>query len=253
MPSIEPKNRMAQLDYRARGNSSGTQPASAISNFYPGLEFDFRNVWKNLFEGIELHEAPSGNHVVLDVVAGSEAAQGGVNRFDELISVDDLAVSGPILPNTRPRRGIEFFNSLSHVVAKAGTTNRAKCTFRRQGSTQNIQVNLRVRTIFAGDSGAIDEALAEPGALTQSLCSPWQADYRECMCFYWSSSRPDFVNVAIDGQGNARGINWMQLDHSANAAYSPDDPGAADQIAYEDLYTNWEGVLRFVIGGREES
>src|SRR3712207_8764033 len=41
----------------------------------------------------------------------------------------------------------------------------------------------------------IDESIAGPGELTQSLCSPWQNDYRECGCYYWAASRPDYVNV----------------------------------------------------------
>ncbi len=257
MPNpIEPKNRMAQLDYRARGNPFGTLPVTAVSNFFPGLEFDFRNVWKNLFEGVELHEAGPGNHVVLDVVAGSDAAQAGVTRFDELVSVDDIPVNGTLVPANAedPTRGIELFNGLAHVVAKAGSGNRARCAFRNPDNNQAFQVDLRVRAIFAGDSGTIDEALAEPGALTQSLCSPWQADYRECGCYYWSSSRPDFINVAVDAQGNAQGINWMQRNRAPGAPYLPDDTDdTVNQISYDDLYRNWEGVLRFVIGGRDET
>ncbi len=48
---IDPANRTAQLQYRAAGNPPSTQPHSAISNCYPGLEFDFRNVWRRMFEG----------------------------------------------------------------------------------------------------------------------------------------------------------------------------------------------------------
>src|SRR3954462_7337626 len=59
---IDPKNLAAQLAYRGAGNPPSTHPSSAISNAYPGLEMDFRNIWKHIFEGIELHE--SSNLVV---------------------------------------------------------------------------------------------------------------------------------------------------------------------------------------------
>ena len=55
--SIEPRNLTAQLHHRAAGNPPSTLPDSAISNCFPGLEFDFRNVWRRVFEGIEIHEA----------------------------------------------------------------------------------------------------------------------------------------------------------------------------------------------------
>ena len=55
--SIEPRNLTAQLHHRAAGNPPSTLPDSAISNCFPGLEFDFRNIWRRVFEGIEIHEA----------------------------------------------------------------------------------------------------------------------------------------------------------------------------------------------------
>ena len=62
MKKIDPKNLTAQLHYRAAGNPPSTVADSAISNCFPGLEFDVRNIWRRLFAGIELHEAD--NYVV---------------------------------------------------------------------------------------------------------------------------------------------------------------------------------------------
>ena len=52
----------AQLAYRGRGNPPVSHPTSAISNCFPGLEFDFRNIWRRLFKGIVLTE--HNNYVV---------------------------------------------------------------------------------------------------------------------------------------------------------------------------------------------
>src|SRR5207302_1197779 len=41
-------------------------------------------------------------------------------------------------------------------------------------------------------SGVIDAAYAA-GEMTQSLCSPWQHDFRDCGCHYWASNHPDVV------------------------------------------------------------
>src|SRR5207237_10108115 len=57
---LDPANKTAlrhQLRYRAAGNPPSTVADSAISNCFPGLEFDFRNVFRRVLEGIELHEA----------------------------------------------------------------------------------------------------------------------------------------------------------------------------------------------------
>ena len=57
MARIDPKNMTAQFSYRAAGNPPSILPEEAISNFFPGLEFDLRSIWKHIFVGIELHEA----------------------------------------------------------------------------------------------------------------------------------------------------------------------------------------------------
>ena len=52
-----PRNLTAMLQYQARGNPPGAHPASAVGNFFPGLEFNFLNVWKRILVGIELLES----------------------------------------------------------------------------------------------------------------------------------------------------------------------------------------------------
>jgi hypothetical protein len=55
--AVRPLNLTAQLAYRAAGNPPNSHPDTAISNAYPGLEMDFRNVWKRVLEGVVLHES----------------------------------------------------------------------------------------------------------------------------------------------------------------------------------------------------
>ena len=62
MKKLDPMNLTAQLRYRAAGNPPASLSTTAISNCFPGLEFDFRNVWKRIFVGLEMHEAD--NYVV---------------------------------------------------------------------------------------------------------------------------------------------------------------------------------------------
>ena len=92
--------------------------------------------------------------------------------------------------------------------------------------------------------------MAEPGELTQSLCSPWQNDYRECGCYYWAASRPDYVNVEPTASGASIGNNWMARNRVPKR-YDPDDPNNPQLISYEDLFRNWQGLLRFIVEGRD--
>jgi hypothetical protein len=271
--SIEPKNLTAQLRYRGVGNPPNSHPASAISNSFPGLEADFRNVWIHIFEGIVLHEA---SNLVVDIEDRDNI------QLLKLLDVQYFLVKahgksmtgrvkGPSLdPNTsiNDSMPLEWSNALADIIPMAG--KRVTCIFENTGGRRKpIHLKLMVRHFFnlATNSrgvpmhqrAVIDEALAEPGELTQSLCSPWQNDYRECGCFYWAASRPDYVNVEPGKTGQSAGNNWMEKERNANGqkSYITDD---ADDVAdiprligYQDLFTEWEKHLRFIIGGKDES
>jgi hypothetical protein len=250
--TINPKNLTAQFAFRAAGNPPSTLPHEAISNFFPGLEFDLRSLWKHIFEGIELHEAGlvDEGHRVMAVAPAGLADTAGVRAGDRLRSVDGRAVDTQVVTDAGPgqdRNAMEFFNAFAELTQKPGQT--ASCVF-ESASGARLTVDLRVRPIF--DGAAFARELLEAGAMTQGLCSPWQADYRECGCYYWAASRPDFINVQIDvATGVATGQNWMQKNRAPGAPYTPDQPGNPAQFSYDDLYTKWQQVLKFVVGGKD--
>lgn len=244
---IDPKNLTAQMTHRATGNPPTTLPSKAVSNFFPGLEFDFRNVWRRILVGVELHE---GTLLVVRVEPGGPAATQGVQANQVLLEVNGDRVFGDSVTAggmTDGANALEWSNSLARAIRVAGP---AACTFQRSDGT-TFSVSLAIRPLF--DGAAIARDLAEPGELTQSLCSPWQADYRECGCFYWSASRPDYVNVEDPGTG-AVGHSWMHRDRTATTPkqYVPDGTPGAPLVSYEDLYRAWEQHLRFIIGGKDE-
>lgn len=253
--SLQPTNLAAQLRYRGRGNPPNSSPVTAISNCFPGLECDFRAAWKRLLTGLELHES---QNVVTEVEAGSAAYTAGVRPLDRVLSIADHAV---VTDLTGPKEvdgsnvvlgtnNLEWTNALSSILSRAG--EYVRCVFQSQTGGQLLTVVLTVRKLFDGIH-LLPEA-AGPGALTQGLCSPWQADYRECGCYYWAASRPDFVNVEISGAG-AVGHNWMQKGRTSTTpkVYEPDSAATPGQLGYEDLYRNWERELRFIIGGKDEA
>ena len=96
---IEAKNLTAQLLHRARGNPPSTLADSAISNCFPGLEFDFRNIWRRMFKGIVLTE-----HSNFVTAAEDPALHDLVGR--RLLAINGTAVmtqaTGPALPGASP-------------------------------------------------------------------------------------------------------------------------------------------------------
>jgi hypothetical protein len=257
--TIEPTNLAAQLHHRAAGNPPSTLPQTAISNCFPGLEFDFRNVWRRLFEGIELHEA----HGL--VVRG----EGDLERLVglELVRVGDARVLLPVRgPSATAEDAlldttfIEWSNALAKVLSTS-VGQLVTCRFAAPSGRPNpdppivTTADLRVRPLMARSEATdeplalIGEDLARPGELTQSLCSPWQNDYRECGCYYWAASRPDYVNRESTEQGPSIGNNWMARSREPKV-YEPDNPGNPRQLDYVDLFRGWQELLRFVVGGR---
>jgi hypothetical protein len=252
-----------QLSYRAAGNPPGTLPTSAISNCFPGLELDFRNVWKKLFDGIEMHEADN-------LVVGTDPEHEDL-RFHRLVKVTIPGPEGnihqPMIVNVRGpntngtetdlgAQALEWSNAFAELVAAGG--QKVTCEFTREKATDPVgpdaetrRVTLLVRKFFEPDSAVIARDLVEPGQLTQSLCSPWQNDYRECACYYWAASRPDYVNVETGPQGNSVGENWMQVRGSGSKQYQPDDFESPGLFTYEDMFRRWEKVLRFEIAGQD--
>jgi len=267
MDGIHPKNLSAQLAYRGVGNPPSAHPTSAISNAFPGLEMDFRNIWRRIFIGIELHEA---NNLVVSVDEGVDDQVSQLANGYLLVSADgqpvEVPVFGPLytgakaepLPDTTYKETtmpIEWSNALASIVQKAG--QEVRCVFRPVKDGREIEVYLTVRSFFVEAQAAIAQEMALPGELSQSLCSPWQNDYRECACFYWAASRPDFVNVEPRPDGSSAGHNWMQRDRTATTPkVYVTDTSIADRndprlVSYEDLFRDWEKMLRFEIGGKD--
>ncbi|MDQ2990120.1 MAG: hypothetical protein M3R60_13555, partial [Pseudomonadota bacterium] len=100
-PSISASNLSAQIHHRGTGNPASVLPRSAISNCFPGLEFDFRNLWRRAFEGIVLVE--NNNYVVAAEAPEFEhLVTRRLLRFAGLDVGTMVATSGPVFPNGDP-------------------------------------------------------------------------------------------------------------------------------------------------------
>jgi hypothetical protein len=268
---LKATNLTAQLHYRGTGNPIAVLPRTAISNCFPGLEYDFRNLWRRAFKGILLIE---NNNYVL------EASDPKYNYLKDhrLVAIERRATmvetTGPIFPGPDAPNGqlittanpngvsfMEWSNSMVNVLQKQG--QEVICHFTANPSIDEvlvdineldntdkyIAVTLEVNKIFDGNSAALSDTILNPGELTQSLCAPWQNDYRECACYYWAASRPDFVNIVPDENGLSVGDQWMSKKRTGS--YIPDDRQDSRLVTYQNLFENWQGELNFIIEGKD--
>jgi hypothetical protein len=183
-----------------------------------------------------------------------------------------VPTEGPVFPNgtnvplqtADNPNGVSFMewsNSLAFVLQKQG--EEVVCHFTKEPSPREIvaeakdlgdlnlyqEVHLKVNLFFAGESAAFTTDILQPGELTQGLCAPWQNDYRECACYYWAASRPDFVNVEPNTEGLSAGDNWMSKKRTGE--YIPDNRMDSRLLSYDDLFKNWEGELSFILRGKD--
>lgn len=276
-PAITASNLTAQLHYRGEGNPYSVLPRTAISNCFPGLELDFRNLWRRAFEGIVLIE--NNNYVI-------EADEKFKHLIHcRLVAIDGdptmVATSGPTFPDQQPPFGtlittsnpngvsfMEWSNNMAKVLQKQG--REVPCLFTKEPSFHEVvitseelkeyndhkkhndkyqEVTLKVNHIFEEGTAVFSDEVIKPGEMTQGLCAPWQNDYRECACYYWAASRPDFVNVVPNDKGLSTGDSWMAKKRTGE--YIPDNRTDTRLLSYDDLFKNWEGELSFLIKGKD--
>lgn len=265
---------LGYLRYRGEGNPVLAHPSTAVGNYIPGIEVDFRNVWRRIFVGIELHE---GSNVVAAVDPTADAELQILASGWRLISVMDTHVTAPVIgPPSRGGADAPLADSFGDSVAALEWSNALAlllyrnaglfvgCRFQNLTNANDIrEFNLLLREFFETRSvngqmvkqAIISRDLLQPGELSQSLCAPWQSDYRECICIYWAASRPDFVNVEMGQNGTSIGHNWIQKNRTLSTPkrYIPDDLKNPKLVSHSDLYENWESSLRFVFAGKDEN
>jgi hypothetical protein len=122
------------------------------------------------------------------------------------------------------------------------------------------------RREFTDKTTGVFSAAYVAGELTQSLCSPWQHDFRDCACHYWASNHPDVVlaedrptedvlpsGESADLRRAEIRIDWLRSDRDrARAAAAIGNFGANRpfQMDHYEINQRWE-ELSIVLGGKE--
>lgn len=111
--------------------------------------------------------------------------------------------------NTRPFRADGRINQLVSAYEAVDDAEKFK-VFRDSDGQMICGIFSDNRTAYLDQYGVIDPAIFPPGDLTKSLCAPWISDFRDCLCYYWASNKPDitegteppFINYLRDRQIN---------------------------------------------------
>jgi hypothetical protein len=277
----------------AAGNPASTRLESGIGNCFPGLECDLRNLERRFFPFLEVDTigpfmvlASVDTDGVARATTAGELPQPGAAVYTGL--ADDLAAGRTVfvsrLTGTFGVLGLLSFNlalpALDPEPAVDGDLARPSSGSSRNPTdawtavrllTEGTDVTLAFvndgapgtttltakRARYLDDNGTLAAAFL-PGELSQSLCSPWTHDFRDCGCFYWASNHPDIAQPVIPA-GTPPGplwnppVAWERSDRTMNST----PPAKATQatptpieLRHYEINNRWQ-ELHFVVGRRE--
>lgn len=289
------RNLTARAAYDVPGNPPSTRLESGVSNCYPGLEYDHRNLDRRFFPGL-IFEFVSQD----DAVAPEAARRGAFLRG---VDIADPALTPPAgIEDTDPKLGDRLGGDLGNVLSASPARWYLSAIAQRETSIAltgadgmpldglvvwrlvrslrpgPVRIELRRRDTadapvvslvgwrrrYADASSGVISRGYQAGELTQSLCSPWMHDFRDCGCTYWASNHPDIVlgEVPLDERALPSGaapdvrlgdtqVDWLRADRdwSATAAVGPQGEYAT-QMSHFEINQRWQD-LSIVLEGRE--
>jgi hypothetical protein len=280
------RNLTAKAAIKIVGNPVTTRLESGVGNCFPGLEFDHRNLDRRFFPGLVFNfgvippiladvdlsdpalaaatpdDAAQLSKAVIDATADlrigswtltSIAQDGRTIDLTNEPNLQDPVQFWRLVRDLRP-------NKVTIVLSKAPSGPPGSGAAAPAAPPTKTLTHYRRRYIDA-DTGVIS-AVYRPGELTQSLCSPWMHDFRDCACDYWASNHPDIVLgedsfpltddlAAADPQAATRPLDWLRADRKSRVAAAPSASiNDAFQLRHYQINTQWRS-LAFVLEGRE--
>jgi hypothetical protein len=265
------------------GNPISTRLEAGIGNCFPGLECDLRNLERRFFPYLEADMPDATIDVISVDIAGAEAAardgtlsKANLNGYRTLhaggswtvekikgtfgslgrqsLTLADLNVTDPTSFGPR-RKPIDPWTAVRMLTE--GTNVTLVLRKKHTGATAHRVTLTGKRARYLGDDGALAEMFL-PGEMTQSLCSPWTHDFRDCSCLYWASNHPDIAQPPEPGpkhtdRGWDRFVPWERTDRSLDkppAAATVNGPSDDAIFGHYEINRRWQD-LNFVIEGRE--
>ena len=294
MAKIFPRNLPARRYARlVAGNPVTTRLESGVSNCYPGLEYDHRNLDRRFFPGLVVNFVSATD---LDHITQRTGAHGvAVDLFDPALVSEPAAATALATAqrdlgtgtwfiasieqkgntiscldaNNVPLDGAIVWNMVHGLVRDEVTI---VVTYRGTPPAPGGSPSAVTYTFTARRRAYVDDESGEfavgfqAGELTQSLCSPWQHDFRDCGCDYWSSNHPDIVlapnepggavlpnGAPADPDRAALLVDWLRYDRGVSGlAKAPGTRAGVRPYQIDHYWINqhWQ-TLGFVLRGRE--
>lgn len=266
------------------GNSVATRLESGVGNCFPGLEFDMRNLERRFFPFLEMETDFGSLQIVAVDVAGVDAAVAAGTIDDTSAqsywTIDQDLGRGRSWSVTRIAGDFGPFGRQSVTLAEldgqsTGPGRRppdawAAARMLVEGSVVQLDLTRAAppgqltlsgrRTRYLDDTGALAR-MFEPGELTQSLCSPWTHDFRDCACFYWASNHPDIALPPLPTPAPPandrrwdRATAWERADRTAQPppVATANGPRETPEMAHHEINRDWQ-LLNFVVERREHT
>jgi len=280
IPKIFPRNLTARAATQVVGNPINTRLESGVGNCFPGLEFDHRNLDRRFFPGLVFEFTETGvlfletdlndpelqsNSELRKRLAGELGGRlGEESWFLEEITQNQTTIVMPSRVSDVTMTTWRLVRSLEPgpitIVLKQRRKNSSSTV-----TNDVVKLEGKRRSFVGPESGVISVAYS-PGELTQSLCSPWMHDFRDCACYYWASNHPDIVLAeAPPGESTLPSgapanpilamtpIDWLRSDRASLApAKSTQEKNRPAQMDHYDINLRWQ-ELAMVLEGREVS
>jgi hypothetical protein len=281
IPKIFPRNLTARAATLVAGNPVTTRLESGVGNCFPGLEFDHRNLDRRFFPGLIFEFTATGPRLVnVDsndpelkgepALKKTLAGKDGKSLTEGAWFIQQITQGGTSILMKQGGNDLDAMTSwrLVRCLQPGKVTiqlERRRVTAGENISQEPITLSANRRNYVDPQTGVISTAYA-PGELTQSLCSPWMHDFRDCACFYWASNHPDIV-LAQDPPGEPTlpsgapedpslaltPIDWLRTDRSSTKpAGATEDENRPGQMDHYEINQRWQD-LAIVLQGREIS
>jgi hypothetical protein len=265
--------------YLVAGNPISTRLESAIGNCFPGLECDLRNLERRFFPFLEMDMSDTEISLVgVDIDAAMAARKADKitpAAFDAYLTLHTAGkwlvetMAGTFGPLGRLTLTIADLNVPSTGADRQppdpwtavrllteGTDVRLVLRRKFEPSAKKVTVTAQ-RARYLGDDGAL-AAMFLPGELTQSLCSPWTHDFRDCACYYWASNHPDIALPPLPSTPTTDpkwylAVPWERRDRTVDKLPAPAtvrDPTPVE-LRYFEINKRWQD-LNFVLERREQ-
>jgi hypothetical protein len=261
------------------GNPISTRLESGIGNCFPGLECDLRNLERRFFPFLEVDIEDTILVVSVDTVGVAAARASGkltsaaFEAYAKVATgtwtVDTIAGTfGPLgkmsirisdlrsVSTGKRRRPVDAWTAVR--VLTEGTQVRLGLVSDVSGGRISRVTLTGNRQAYLGDDGAL-ASIFLPGELTQSLCSPWTHDFRDCACYYWASNHPDIAMPPLPSTPTNdprwdMPVAWERQDRTLDKLPKPatvDDPESIE-LRHFEINRRWQ-ELNFVIERREQT